>query len=79
MQVQQISQSMKQAAPSHVTMQAQSLYELGDSLILTSGTKLNNVITVVMAVTMVTWPSHKNIAAYFNSLYCLIHTNSITT
>ena len=25
------------------------------------------------------WPSHKNITAYFNSLYCLVHTISLTT
>ena len=24
------------------------------------------------------WPSHKNITAYFDSLYCLVHTISLT-
>ena len=25
------------------------------------------------------WPSHKHTTAYFNSLYCLAHTISLTT
>ena len=43
------------------------------------------VITVIMADNNYlchshrTWPSYINITAYFNSLYCLIHTISITT